>query len=40
MTALLLSLNLFFHLKNGCPMLITNIFDLVIVGTIAIFVKS
>ena len=40
MTALLLSLNLFFHLKNGCPMLITNIFDLVMVGTIAIFVKS
>lgn len=26
--------------KNGCPMLIKNIFDLVMVGTIDIFVKS
>lgn len=40
MTALLLSLNLFFHLKNGCLMLMTSVFDLVMVGTIAIFVKK
>ena len=40
MTALLLSLNLFFHLKNGCPMLMTSVFDLVMVGAITIFVKS
>ena len=40
MIALLLSLNLFFHLKNGCLMLMTSVFDLVMVGVITIFVKS
>lgn len=33
-------LNLFFHLKNGCLMLMTSVFDLVMVGAITIFVKS
>ena len=36
----LLSLNLFFHLKNGCLMLMTSVFDLIMVGVITIFVKS